>query len=595
MTKKKKFSSKLIIFVFSTSFLLIIGSFGYFYYSGNNYINNSAISELKNQFSNFDRASAAQLKEYSNEIDGSFFNIDLNIDMSKSRISNFLKLNKGIIDEIYILNKQNNECNIITPIIVFSGELVINYSAYDLSKFNNLLDQIIEIDNYNHITSFGYTNSNSIINYLLKKDFNSFCLVLKFNRNNLFDVVISRIYHPETIEFHLISNENVIDFSTNKFWVNQTLGKFLNGELLTDNYYSDTEKEIIYGRWQSQIFVSNLLVTNSISKYLNDFESISYKLLSYSVIVYLIIVLGTLLYTNKISKSLNEISKVSTLVGIGNFKNKINIYRNDELGLLIESFNQMVDNLSESYDKLNIANNELENKIDELVRTKNELTKKEKLALIGETISKISHEIQNKISGVSVWVQNLEMQSNLDDNALMYVEEIKRSLSSFIEMLQNFKKFYRKPYLEKSNFYFHNIIDKVIENYRADILAKKLDIRQKIPNKEIKIYADKVLLEEVIVNLLVNAIYFSPQKGKIEIDIVSNKKELYFSITDEGKGIEDHIIDNIFNPFFTTKSSGSGLGLAISKNIIEAHDGEIEVCKNVKMGARILLKLPLTI
>ncbi len=118
-----------------------------------------------------------------------------------------------------------------------------------------------------------------------------------------------------------------------------------------------------------------------------------------------------LLYTNKISKSLNEISKVSTLVGIGNFKNKINIYRNDELGLLIESFNQMVDNLKESYEKLNITNKELESKIAELVKTKNELTKKEKLALIGETISKISHEIQNKISGVSVWVQNLEMQT----------------------------------------------------------------------------------------------------------------------------------------------------------------------------------------
>jgi signal transduction histidine kinase len=162
-------------------------------------------------------------------------------------------------------------------------------------------------------------------------------------------------------------------------------------------------------------------------------------------------------------------------------------------------------------------------------------------------------------------------------------------------MLQNFKKFYRKPYLEKSNFYFHEIIDKVLENYRADILAKKLVIKQNISSKEINIYADKILLEEVIVNLLVNAIYFSQQKGKIKIDIESNNNELNFSIADEGKGIENDLMDNIFNPFFTTKSSGSGLGLAISKNIIEAHDGEIEVCKKVKIGARILVRLPLTI
>ncbi len=86
-----------------------------------------------------------------------------------------------------------------------------------------------------------------------------------------------------------------------------------------------------------------------------------------------------------------------------------------------------------------------------------------------------------------------------------------------------------------------------------------------------------------------------PQKGKIKIDMKVITMNLNFSIADEGKGIENDIIDNIFNPFFTTKSSGSGFGLAISKNIIEAHNGKIEVCKKVKIGARILVKLPLTI
>ena len=160
-------------------------------------------------------------------------------------------------------------------------------------------------------------------------------------------------------------------------------------------------------------------------------------------------------------------------------------------------------------------------------------------------------------------------------------------------MLLNFKKFYRKPYLEKSNFGFQDIISRVLENYKSDIEAKNLEIDCHIPQTTLEIYADKILIEEVIVNLFVNAIYFSPENGKVMIEAKIENGDFLFFISDEGDGVSEEIIENIFNPFFSTKSSGSGLGLAISKNIIEAHNGLIEVENMLPKGAKFTINIPI--
>lgn len=593
VNKKRKISTKLILFVFSVSFLLIIGSFAYFYFTGKSYIQSLAINELTVQYNNFNKASIDQIEEYNNEIAGSFFNYKLNEEESKLRISNFLNYNKYVIDEFYILNKIKNESTLILPIIVFSGELVINTNNFATEKYYALQKSIKLIHQFDDASKFGYVIKNSESNYYLQKDFGDFCLITKFSRINLFLRIIERIYYPSNINFHIVNSKNVIEFSTNIFWANQKIEKYLDGDFVENNYFNYGNENIIYGKWYSYIFNSQLIITNSIENVKDDFKEIIYKLLIYSIFIFLIIAVTTLIYTNRISKSLKQISKVSNSVGKGNFNEKITITRDDELGLLINSFNQMVDNLKESYEQINFTNKELENKINELVKTKNELTKKEKLALIGETISKISHEIQNKISGVSVWVQNLEMQSALDENALMYLAEIKRSLNSFIEMLLNFKKFYRKPYLEKTNFCLQKTITGIIEDYKKVVDAKKIKIKTNISENEIELFADKTLIEEVIVNLLVNAIYFSPENSTIKIILELWINKLKFCIEDEGEGINEDDLENIFNPFFTTKSSGSGLGLAISKNIIEAHNGTIEAENIQPRGTRLKFILPL--
>ncbi len=292
----------------------------------------------------------------------------------------------------------------------------------------------------------------------------------------------------------------------------------------------------------------------------------------------------------RMTRSLAEVTRVSHLVAGGDFSQKIEIIRRDELGALIDAFNKMVDQLEESYGKLNRMNIELGNSIEELRHTRAELSRKEKLALIGETVSKISHEIQNKIGGISIWVQNLEAMA--DDDSRLYLEEIKQALNSFMMMLMNFKKFYREPRLDKTSLNIGQLVEELLSGFTPELTAKKIRVVKSYNKEGIRILADKVQFEEVMVNILLNAIYFSPSGGTIEITCSRIGEWHVIAISDEGPGVPEGQNEKIFQPFFTTKSSGSGLGLAISYNIVKAHGGRIYCQNRPGGGAGFVIEIP---
>ena len=577
---KSQLARKLLLFIFSVTFILIIGSFLYFYFSGKSFLVKSAENEIELFRKYFDQSALTQINEFNNEINGAFVEDLYGMEKihSNEAFSRFVNSILNIGNEYYFYDKLNNRTFIITSTKVFGGEEVLSKNEIDQIQFNKLSNSIKVIKTLDKTSYYCYASRNGINDHYIKKELKNLTFIIKLNGLFLFNQLIQKIYFPPKISFSILTDNNIFKYSTNKFYINQKLEKYFPNNISSHNSFASLEKNVLAGSWKNQLFNNILIITNDISKELDDFYEIIYRLLFYSIIIYLLINIVTLVYLNKLSKSLNEISNVTKKIGEGKFSSKINLRRKDEVGDLILSFNTMVDNLRESY--------------SELSETKNELTKKQKLALIGETISKISHEIQNKISGVSVWVQNLEMQSSLDENTEIYVKEIKRSLSSFVDMLLNFKKFYRKPYLEKQLFDFTDLIQKIIFRFKNDIEAKQ--IKMEISNPEYcEVFADKNLIDETITNLLVNAVYFSPKEEVIKIEIDKRNNSLQFAIQNQGPKIEDENIENIFNPFFTTKSSGSGLGLAICKNIIEAHDGEIKAVNLIPNGTRFEFYLPL--
>ncbi len=592
---KSRLTTKLLLFVFTISFLLIAGSFAYFYFSGKSFINNYSINELQNYSQRFNQSVTNQIDQYSNNISSLIINVSSSNEIEQilnKNLEQILINNSSKIDAVYLQYGNPQKSNVALPITVLRGEQIINLNKIRNEQFDSLFNFISVTQVSNNNAEFGYIKNNLHTDYYIRKKIDMFSIIIKIGNLSFYENILNNIYFTDEIDFSISNSNEVINYSTNKFWINQKVSKYFSAGTYKENFFKDENKKTIYGKWQSDYLGSQVIICHNISSAHNSFQTLLNNLLFYSIFIYTLIVLFTSFYANRISKSLNKITDITRQVGEGNFEDEIDINRNDELGFLIDSFNKMIDELKRSYSKLSLTNEELRVKIDELSQTRIELSKKQKLAFVGETVSKISHEIQNKIGGVSVWVQNLEMQTSNDENISLFVNEIKSSLNSFMVMLQNFKKFYRKPYLEKVEVDFIKIVEKGIEKYGSDIHEKGIVVEKNYLFKEIVLNLDECLMEEVIENLLVNTIYFSPENSKIHIEIQNENSDIVCTVCDEGPGIDEINYDNIFHPFFTTKSSGSGLGLAIAKNIIEAHNGSIETFQKNNKGACFKITLP---
>ncbi len=166
-------------------------------------------------------------------------------------------------------------------------------------------------------------------------------------------------------------------------------------------------------------------------------------------------------------------------------------------------------------------------------------------------------------------------------------------LNSFLEMLMNFKKFYRLPNLHLSRGSINKNIEMLISNYFEEIKSKELELIKCLDPNLPAIDIDEKQMDEVFLNLLLNAIYFAPEKSRLEFETVRVEKGISVSISNEGPHIPEENLNKIFLPFFTTKSSGSGLGLSIVNNIVNAHKGKITVVNRISGGVIFKIFLPI--
>jgi len=132
--------------------------------------------------------------------------------------------------------------------------------------------------------------------------------------------------------------------------------------------------------------------------------------------------------------------------------------------------------------------------------------------------------------------------------------------------------------------------------YQFEKSKVKLSVR--IPNKFPNILADMDALEEVIINLLSNAMKYSGSKKEVKLDVRQKHNELFISVQDKGIGIPTQDCDKIFERFYRSQGAfqvkGMGLGLTLVKHVVEAHSGRIEVRSRVGKGSTFTIRLPLT-
>jgi two-component system NtrC family sensor kinase len=318
-----------------------------------------------------------------------------------------------------------------------------------------------------------------------------------------------------------------------------------------------------------------------------------------------------LLIQRAIYRPLRDLQEGAARLAEGDLEQLIPVRSDDELGQLAQSFNTMTRALRKSRVELEEWGHTLEQKVEEarrkLNRAQAEAARGEKLASVGLLAAGIAHELNNPLTGVLTFSTLVRKQLPDDspeaEDLDLVIQETRRCASIIRRLLD----FAREKAPEKNfadlNRLIKKSVDLVGESAKAVDIAIELDLEESLPT----IWMDENLVEQVIMNMLVNAQHAIEGGGRItirtrrhsdyrrEAPTAEPLEMAEITIRDSGCGIPKENLQKIFDPFFTTKSvgKGTGLGLSVSHGTIEAHGGSIEVDSMVGEGTEFRIYLPL--
>jgi signal transduction histidine kinase len=241
-----------------------------------------------------------------------------------------------------------------------------------------------------------------------------------------------------------------------------------------------------------------------------------------------------------------------------------------------------------------------------------EVQRMDRLASMGVMASGIAHEIRNPLAGIKTIAQTLEEEIAATDPRREYVSRIVRQVNRMDDLLKTIFS-YAKPREPQKKFHrLPEIVQEVAALLANRMRAQSVVFREIYPQDLPQLFVDFHQIQQVFVNLFLNALDAMPKGGELTLAASSKvttiqrvdrrgrpfpvqpKSALYVEalVSDTGAGIRPETLPSIFNPFFTTKPQGAGLGLAIVYRIITEHQGDIQVESIVNQGTTFRLLLP---
>lgn len=287
---------------------------------------------------------------------------------------------------------------------------------------------------------------------------------------------------------------------------------------------------------------------------------------------------------NNVLRPIRHLVFASNRLAKGDLSHRVAIKSGDEIGELGKTFNYMADSIKERDEKLK-------------EQTKNQIMKSEKLAMIGRLAAGVAHEINNPLGGILVYSHLLLEDTPGSDPKRANLEKIIRETTRCKDIVRSLLDFARpgEPKIELSSL--NETIEGVLSLVEKQVLFHNITIEKDLARDLPRIAFDKSQLQQVFMNIILNAAEAMDGKGKLtirtQISVDGSYGEAKF--TDTGHGIPKENFENLFEPFFTTKKpgEGTGLGLSISYGIVKKHSGKIEVESEVGKGTTFTIKLPI--
>ncbi len=324
---------------------------------------------------------------------------------------------------------------------------------------------------------------------------------------------------------------------------------------------------------------------------INTFLSRTHSLLVAALI--LLCTIGPLLVyktASYIVAPIKRLSDITRKITEGDLNQRAPLKEHDETYSLAMSFNTMLD-------QLQLTHHSLEHSIELLHEKQIEA---EKRASLGFLISGVTHELNNPLNNISLTAESMREDINelTQEELKEYIQDIlsqSERAKHIVADLLEFVGTHKAAVMEKLDII--NLVEEAASLVANQLRVSNINLKMNIPNTPFFVQGNKSKLEEIFVNIMINAVHAMKNSGLLTISARPDKeyKNIIIDVSDTGCGIPEKDMKNIFEPFFTTKPSGegTGLGLSVAHSLVTKHNGDISVQSKLGEGTTFTIKLPI--
>lgn len=224
------------------------------------------------------------------------------------------------------------------------------------------------------------------------------------------------------------------------------------------------------------------------------------------------------------------------------------------------------------------------------------ISQAERLAVLGQLVAEISHEIKNPLMLIGGFARQV-LQATRDEKNRQKLEIIAKEVSQLEKLLADLREFYLPKTIETGPVDLRVLVGEIFALVKEACQRRHIDLQLDEEGKGLVVAGDSVRLKQVLLNLVKNSMEAMEETGGIlRVRLTKSEGKALVTVMDTGSGIPERHRENIFSPFFTTKKQGSGLGLAICKRIVQQHEGSSFVFETSEgKGTQFQIGLPLHI
>jgi two-component system, NtrC family, sensor kinase len=314
-----------------------------------------------------------------------------------------------------------------------------------------------------------------------------------------------------------------------------------------------------------------------------------------------LLILGITYYMiRNITRPIGEMVSATRNIIAGRFDREVRANSPGEIALLAESFNAMLKSLRQMRSDLEEWGRTLEEKVkqrtEELVAMQARVAQSERLASLGMLAAGVAHEVNNPLGGILALTGLTVEDMPKDDPNRENLVEVIRQTERCRDIVKGLLEFSRQSKGNREPIDLNRVLEDTLSLVGKQALFFNISVVCQLEPDLPPVVADRSQIQQVFINILMNAVQAMNERGTITIVTRHNSSghSAEVAISDTGQGIPPEQIDRIFDPFFTTKESGhgTGLGLSIAYGIVTTHGGNISVQSEVGKGSTFTIRMP---